>query len=48
LSQIYCGYLTPTEAVSQGLVSARDDETLRIADRIFPKYQPFIPELDRF
>jgi predicted acetyltransferase len=48
LSQIYCGSLTPTEAVSQGLVSARDDETLRIAAQIFSKYEPFIPELDRF
>lgn len=47
-SQIYCGYLTPTEAVSQGLATVRSDETLRIADQIFPKYEPFIPETDRF
>ncbi len=47
-SQIYCGYLTPTEAASQGLITVRDDETLRIADQIFPKYEPFIPESDRF
>jgi predicted acetyltransferase len=47
-SQIYCGYLTPTEAASQGLVTARSDETLHIADQIFPKYEPFVPELDRF
>jgi predicted acetyltransferase len=47
-SQIYCGYLTPTEAVSQGLATVRGDETLRIADQIFPKYEPFIPEIDRF
>jgi predicted acetyltransferase len=47
-SQIYCGYLTPTEAVSQGLATVHSDETLRIADQIFPKYEPFIPETDRF
>jgi predicted acetyltransferase len=47
-SQIYCGYLTPTEAASQGLVSVRSEDTLRIADQIFPKYEPFIPEIDRF
>jgi predicted acetyltransferase len=60
-SQIYCGYLTPTEAASQGLVTTRvptrsegraeggaDEETLRIADQLFPKYEPFIPETDRF
>lgn len=47
-SQIYCGYLTPTEAVSQGLVTVRSDETLRIADQLFPKYEPFISEIDRF
>jgi predicted acetyltransferase len=47
-SQIYCGYLTPTEAASQGLITIRSDETLRIADQIFPKYEPFIPEVDRF
>jgi predicted acetyltransferase len=47
-SQIYCGYLTPTEAASQGLITVRDDETLQIADQIFPKYEPFIPEIDRF
>ena len=47
-SQIYCGYLTPTEAVSQGLVTVRSDETLRIADQLFPKYEPFISEMDRF
>jgi predicted acetyltransferase len=47
-SQIYCGYLTPTEAVSQGLAAVHSDETLRIADQIFPKYEPFIPETDRF
>jgi len=47
-SQIYCGYLTPTEAVSQGLAAVRSDETLRIADQIFRKYEPFIPEIDRF
>lgn len=47
-SQIYCGYLTPTEAVSQGLATVHTDETLRVADQIFPKYEPFIPEIDRF
>jgi predicted acetyltransferase len=47
-SQIYCGYLTPTEAVSQGLATVHSDETLRIADQMFPKYEPFIPEIDRF
>jgi predicted acetyltransferase len=47
-SQIFCGYVTPTEAASQGLITVRGDDALRIADQIFPKFEPFIPENDRF
>jgi predicted acetyltransferase len=47
-SQIFCGYLTPTEAVSQGLAQISEFELLPLADQMFPKFEPFIPEMDRF
>jgi predicted acetyltransferase len=47
-SQLFCGYLTPTEAASQGLLQASDPEVLPLADQMFPKFEPFIPEMDRF
>jgi predicted N-acetyltransferase YhbS len=47
-SQIYCGYTTPTEAVAQGLADASTPEAAVLADRLFPRCDPFVCELDRF
>jgi predicted acetyltransferase len=46
-SQIFCGYMSPSEAVSQGLARC-PAEALETADRLFPSGEPFISELDRF
>jgi predicted acetyltransferase len=48
ISQLYCGYLSPTEANSQGLIRVSDPEALPIADQMFPKFEPFITDVDRF
>jgi predicted acetyltransferase len=47
-SQVFCGYLSPSEAASQGLCQASTPEALETAERLFPAGEPFIPELDRF
>jgi predicted acetyltransferase len=47
-SQLYCGYLSPTEAASQQMIRVSDPEVLPIADQMFPKFEPFIPDVDRF
>jgi predicted acetyltransferase len=47
-SQLYCGYLSPTEAESQQLIRISDPEALPIADQMFPKFEPFITDVDRF
>lgn len=47
-SQLFCGYLTPTEAYSQGLLQVSSPDLLPLADQMFPKFEPFIPEMDRF
>jgi len=47
-SQLYCGYLSPAEAVSQGLATASGPEATELAERLFPAGEPFISELDRF
>jgi len=47
-SQIFCGYLSPTEAVSQGLAALSCPSGLEAAETLFPAGEPFIPELDRF
>jgi predicted acetyltransferase len=47
-SQLFCGYLTPTEAASQGLIQISSPDLLPLADQMFPKLEPFIPEMDRF
>jgi len=47
-SQLFCGYLTPTEAASQGLIQISSPDLLPLADQMFPKFEPFIPEMDRF
>lgn len=47
-SQLYCGYLSPVGAVSQGLARCSSPEALDTAETLFPAGDPFIPELDRF
>ena len=47
ISQLYCGYLTAGEALSQGLLQG-PPEAIRAADLLFPRLEPFIPDLDRF
>ncbi|MBI3909872.1 MAG: GNAT family N-acetyltransferase [Armatimonadetes bacterium] len=47
-SQIYCGYMAPSEAASQGLLLQGSPEAVRDADFLFPRLEPFIPDLDRF
>jgi predicted acetyltransferase len=47
-SQLFCGYLSPAEAVSQGLLQASSPEALNVAEDFFPRLEPFIPQMDRF
>lgn len=47
LSQIYIGYLSPEDALSQGLIQVSGD-ALRLAENLFPQTEPFIPKLDEF
>lgn len=47
-SQIYCGYMSASEAVSQGLAQCSSPAALEAADALFRCGDPFISELDRF
>jgi predicted acetyltransferase len=47
-SQIFCGYLSAAEGVSQGLMQASSLEAVELADALFPRLEPFIPQIDRF
>ncbi|MFN3650306.1 MAG: enhanced intracellular survival protein Eis [Armatimonadota bacterium] len=47
-SQLACGYLSPSEAVSQELARVSGEGALELADQLFPAGEPFISELDRF
>jgi predicted acetyltransferase len=48
LSQLYCGFMAPGEAISQGMARVSSPRAAEIADQLFPAGDPFIPELDRF
>lgn len=48
LSQIYTGYLSPSDAYSQGLIEVSGPEALRLAEHLFPESEPYIPYLDEF
>ncbi len=48
LSQLYVGYLTPSEAASLGSLTASSPEALLLADRLFPARQPFVSPVDQF
>ena len=47
-SQIYIGYLSPADALSQGKIEVSGPEALRLAERLFPESEPYIPHLDEF
>lgn len=47
-AQILCGYMSPLEAVSQGLARASSPAALETAEALFPAGDPFLSELDRF
>lgn len=47
-SQVFCGYVSPAEAVSQGLIQASSQEAIDVAEQLFPRLEPFIPQMDRF
>jgi len=47
-SQIFCGYLSPSQALSLGLCQCSSTEAAETADALFPAGDPFISELDRF
>lgn len=47
-SQLYTGFMSASEAVSQGLARCERLEALEIADLLFPAGDPFIAEVDRF
>lgn len=47
-SQLYTGFMSASEAVSQGLARCESPEALEIADVLFPAGEPFIAEIDRF
>lgn len=47
-SQLFCGYLSAGDALSQGLVRASSPLAHDVAAQLFPAGDPFISELDRF
>ena len=47
-SQVHCGFMSPSEAVSQSLCRATTPEAADLADTLFPAGEPFLAELDRF
>jgi hypothetical protein len=47
-SQLFCGYMSPSDAASQDLLRSSSPDALEIADQLFPAGEPFISEVDRF
>ena len=47
-SQVFCGYLSIADAVSQELAQASSPAALETAELLFPAGDPFLSELDRF
>jgi len=47
-SQVYIGYQTPTQALSQGRIEVSSPQALEIADKMFPGSEPFIVGTDDF
>ena len=47
-SQVFCGYMSPVEAVSQGLATASSPTALETAETLFAPGEPYLSELDRF
>ena len=47
-SQLFCGYLSPIDAASQGLLESSSPTALETAEALFPSGDPFLSDLDRF
>ena len=47
-SQLFCGYMSPSDAVCQELATCSTPAALETADLLFPAGEPFLSELDRF
>lgn len=47
-SQVFCGYLSIADAVSQELAQASSPIALETAEYLFPAGEPFLSDLDRF
>lgn len=47
-SQLFCGFITPTEALAQGMGRCSSPAAAELADRLFATGEPFICEMDRF
>jgi predicted acetyltransferase len=47
-SQLFCGYLSPGDAASQGLLEFTSPGALDTAEALFPAGDPFLSDLDRF
>lgn len=47
-SQLFCGYMSPSDAVAQELARCSSPAALETADLLFPAGEPFLSELDRF
>lgn len=44
LTQLYTGYLSPTEAITAGKVTLKNEEKLSLLHEIFPKKRTFFPD----
>ncbi len=47
-ARLYFGDLLPSDAAAQDLLAADDPQTLFLADRLFPRRQPYVAPLDQF
>ena len=47
LGPLYFGYVLPSEAQQDGLLTTDSPETLALADRLFPRRSPYIAPLDQ-
>ena len=48
LAPIYFGFLTPSDAATQGRLRVSSPDALALADQLFPHRTPFVPPLDQF
>lgn len=48
LARLYSGDLLPSEAAAEDTLLADSPQTLRLADRLFPRREPYVAPLDQF